>query len=75
MFGQGRYFFWKERRNWEEKGGKYLENEDIFLAEEKKNGEGKYISFGGKEKQKRKKRKIFGEGQNKSGEGKEKNIQ
>ena len=59
----------KERRNREEKGGKHLENKDIFLAEEKTNGEGKYISFRGKEKKTRKKPKIFGEGQNKSGEG------
>ena len=52
--------FGKGEKKQEGKGGKYLENKDIFLAKEKKNGEGKYISCGGKEKQRRK-RKIFGE--------------
>ena len=40
-------FFVEERKNREEKGGKYLEKEKIFFC-------------GGEEKQRRKRRKIFG---------------
>ena len=34
-------FFVEKKKNGEEKGGKYLEKENIWLAEEKKNDEGK----------------------------------
>ena len=72
-------FFGKGEKKREGKGGKYMENEDIFLAE-KKNGKRKYISCGGKEKQKEKaeniwrRKKYFFTVEKTCGEGKEKNI-
>ena len=67
-------FFGKGEKKREGKRGKYMENEDIFLAE-KKNGEGKYISCGGIEKQMEKteniwRRKIFFAGGTINGGGK-----
>ena len=55
MFGEGKKL--EEKKNGEGKGGKYLEKEKIFVAEEKKSG-GKYLE---------KENRLLGEG----GEGEE----
>ena len=58
----------EEKKNEEGKGGKYLEKDNIFFVVEGKNGEGKYLEkenlfFGrGEEERRRKRRKLFGEG-------------
>ena len=59
----------KKKKNGEEKGGKYLEKENIWSVEKKKNGEGKgegnilkrvcFVQRGEKERR-MKRRKIFG---------------
>ena len=64
--------FEEGKKNGQGKGGKYLEKENIFFAEEKKNREGKGGKYGneniffcgGKEKRRRKRRQILGEGKN-----------
>ena len=69
IFGERKYFFAEEVKNREGKGGKYLEEKNIFpcRGEEKrnrnwrKNLEKKKYFFRGEEKRRRKRRKIFGE--------------
>ena len=63
IFGKGKYIFAEEKKNEEGKGWKYLEKEDLPLAEENENREGKYIFLWTKKTKKDKgknwRRKIY----------------
>ena len=55
-------FFAEEKTNGEGKGGEYLKRKKYFLRRRgKTKKEGKYIFYRGERKQRRKRRKIFGE--------------